>query len=486
MEITPLWGWIRLFCLVCFWGVLGSLPSVGATDFNALVNLSVNARVPPVGITPGFIVQAEGGDFVILGESQYTTGEPLPDPWLQVRNLQTGQVLGENDNWRNHPNAQGVVASLRAPATETDAALALSLPPGAYVVELRDRQGGAGQALLSIQQVASIDPVTEAQGVPCLALDAQDGAVARVPYPYTDWRCEDIQITDNEGGHFDIRLRWNRPGLASRASLVWLAGGDGRQSHGEFEQGVVGAADSRSLRTRLAEDAAIRSVEIQFLNHPPGQPVLADVPGLWGYWSAPQAGYPRVARVYRMVLERLHQAPMNLLSGDWTTLVGSSNGATVVGFALAYENIDGLVDRAVFISGPFLADVGRECRDPGYPAYMGVNDGRAGQIPGDTIRGLVSAWNGWQDCRNPGLDLWGRSLLDPGAQRDFPELDVAVLMGETDIYGAWILASNQLWFQAIEAQSKSRVVVSALGHEPWGISRASQELLYQQLRRPPS
>lgn len=475
--------WLIYSCLMVVLG--GGLDCRGAD--NALVNLSVNARVSGAGITPGFVVQAGGGRFVVMGESQYHTGEPLPDPVLVVQELVSGQVLAENNNWRDHPTADEVVSAVRAPAGELDAALALTLPPGSYVVTLKDRQGGPGQALVSIQQVEQpFSPATELTGVPCLTLDRQDGAVASEPYPYADWRCQDSLVASDDGGSYRIRLRWNRPGLVSRATLVWLAGEDGRRAHGDFEQGVAGAADDRPLRRRLAEDEEIRSVEVQFIDHPPGQPVLATAPGFWGYWSGERRGYPRVASAYREALSHLHQPGLNLVRGDWTTLVGSSNGATVTAFALAYQDADLLADRVVLFSGPFLTDLGRECRDPGYPAYMGINDGIPGRITGDSIRALVSAWNGWMDCRDGGLDLSGRSLLDPGSRRDYPGLDIALVLGGEDAYGPWLLESSRLWYEAIQARSRSRVVVPGLAHDLWGGSVQTENLLYETLRQAPT
>ena len=118
-----------------------------------LINISANTRVPPGGIIPGFVVQGEGGRFVVFGEAQPRGEEPLIDPRITVRHLISGAVLGENDDWRDHPTAAEVQAQVRAPMGEHDAALALSLPPGSYVVELRDGEGKAGQALLSVQQI---------------------------------------------------------------------------------------------------------------------------------------------------------------------------------------------------------------------------------------------------------------------------------------------------------------------------------------------
>jgi len=118
-----------------------------------LLNISANTRVSRDGVTPGFVVQGAGGRFAILGEAQYHTGEPLPDPVITVRDLATGTVLGRNDDWRTHPTASELVQALRAPTGERDAALLLDLPLGAYVVDLRDGGGHTGQALLSIQRI---------------------------------------------------------------------------------------------------------------------------------------------------------------------------------------------------------------------------------------------------------------------------------------------------------------------------------------------
>lgn len=473
-------GYLSLLLTFSTMGLCQSTPE------RALVNLSVNARVTAAGITPGFVVQAGGGRFVILGEAQYHTGEPLPDPQILVRRLSDAQVLAQNDNWQTHPSAVEVEARVRRPAGALDAALALTLPAGAYVVDLRDRLGRSGQALVSIQQVEqSFGFSTELSGVACADLDQRDGAVAAQPYPYVGWRCHDTLVSADDPTALRVRLRWNRPDKPSTATLIWLAGEDGRRAHGDFERGLQGATDDRSLRTRLAEDAGIRSIEVQFLDHPLGQTVLAEAPGFWGYWSAPQQGYPRVAKAYLDALAFLRLPGVNLLRGDWTTLVGSSNGATVIAFALAYLGAERSADRAVFFSGPFLVDVAEECRNPGFPAYMGRNDAVPGRISGDSIRALISAWNGWPDCQVAGPEFSGRSLLDAGARRDFPSLDIAVVLGAEDAYGPWLLNSNRLWFEAIQARRESRQVIPGVPHEVWGVNVLSEAALYEVLQRSP-
>lgn len=122
-----------------------------------LINISANTQVRDEGVVPGFVVQGEGGRFAIIGEAQYQSGAALPNPRIVVRDLVTGMVLDQNDNWQDHPSADELVQAVRAPGGQRDAALVLDLPLGAYVVELRDTENRSGQALLSIQQVLRDD-----------------------------------------------------------------------------------------------------------------------------------------------------------------------------------------------------------------------------------------------------------------------------------------------------------------------------------------
>jgi hypothetical protein len=311
----------------------------------------------------------------------------------------------------------------------------------------------------------------ELTGVPCADLDAQEAPLAST-YPYQDWRCQDLVVP---GTNYRLRVRWNRPGLASQASALWLAGGNGSKAQAEIDLGVAGAPDPRPIRDRLDQDHAIRSIEVQFLTAPDS---LAPYDVAGGYWAPPRRGFLKPAQAYLAVVDYLRAPAVDLIQGEWLTQVASSNGATIIAFALAYLGAERYFDRIVFVSGPFLGDTYRECADPGFVAYTGINDNVSGKETGAGIRNMISFVNGWTDCADPALDFTRRSALDAGAQRDFPNTEIAVIMGADDEFGPWILRSNEYWFDSITARQQWRSVVPNTNHDAFTASAASAELIY--------
>lgn len=320
---------------------------------------------------------------------------------------------------------------------------------------------------------------SEISGQPCERLDLSES--------YRGWRCEDIVPPAVEGTDYRVRLRWNRPGQSSLATVVWLAGGDGSTPHAEFDTGLGGVVDARPIRDKLDRDERIRSVEVQFLNPSEGNVVGFDVLG--GYWASPRTGYLKAARAFREVLAILHRPQTGLLQGDWLTLAGSSNGATIIAYLLAFLQGDAYAERIVMISGPFAVKQLYACNDPSYVAYTGINDAPAAQNPvhysGAQIRTLLSAWNGG-DCTRVLFSGKWRSTFHVGAQRHFPTSDISVIMGGADEFGPWILRSNAYWYDHISAARKTRIVLDNVAHQAFGVSEAADAAIFQALRAIPS
>jgi hypothetical protein len=128
-----------------------------------ITNLSIRGSVgsgnPLIG---GFVVQGTGRKrFLIraigptLGE--LGLGEVLADP---VLTLYSGTaVIATNDHWSAADNAAVIEAARKTvgafPLREEseDAALFVTLPPGAYTVEIRGKEDAAGTALLEIHGI---------------------------------------------------------------------------------------------------------------------------------------------------------------------------------------------------------------------------------------------------------------------------------------------------------------------------------------------
>lgn len=308
---------------------------------------------------------------------------------------------------------------------------------------------------------------SELSGQPCIEAE------------YSGWRCHQLTLTTIENTNFSVRLRWNRPSQNNLATVVWLAGGNGSKPHSQIDSGIAGAADPRSIRTKLDQDKQIRSIEIQFLNPPD----TGDASG--GYWAAPRQGYLKAAQAYQQTLDYLRRSDINLVQGEWLTQVGSSNGATVLAFTLAYLNAADYSSRMVLVSGPFVVDILRECSDPGFIAYTGHNDTVNHAISGSDIRALLSLWNGWPDCAALNSVEPRRSTLGPLAQQNFPDTEIAVVMGLADAFAPWILRSNDYWYNVITAHDKQRFLVDNVDHDVFAANAATDLLLFDLISRTP-
>lgn len=100
----------------------------------------------------------------ILGEVQSTTvvlrvlgptlasfgiAHPLGDPILTVYNSY-GTILASNDNWQDDPYATDVEQNGLAPANDTEAAIVLHLPAGAYTTLAFGANGSSGVGLVEV------------------------------------------------------------------------------------------------------------------------------------------------------------------------------------------------------------------------------------------------------------------------------------------------------------------------------------------------
>lgn len=126
-------------------------PGSGITR---LLNISAQARVNSAGMQAGFIVTGTGNKrFVVLAEDS-GGGDGLRNPTLRLIDLASGQTIDSNDNWRTHPTAAEITASLnRSPATEFSAGLAVTLAPGVYAALVDGANGSTGRALVGVQEI---------------------------------------------------------------------------------------------------------------------------------------------------------------------------------------------------------------------------------------------------------------------------------------------------------------------------------------------
>jgi hypothetical protein len=138
--------------------IRGSL-GLEADAGNQLLNFSCRGMVNPgngkAGILIGGFVVGEGGETVLMrciGDGLTKWGlKSLKDTALQVYDI-NGDLVGENDNWKDNGQEFAILSTGFAPDRDSDAALILDLPAGAYTVH-GDSNKGAGIALVDMYGV---------------------------------------------------------------------------------------------------------------------------------------------------------------------------------------------------------------------------------------------------------------------------------------------------------------------------------------------
>ncbi|MEO6001688.1 MAG: immunoglobulin domain-containing protein [Opitutus sp.] len=133
-------------------------------DLNSprLVNASARAHVRTGSdlLIVGFVIGGETSRTLLIravGPSLETRGVSfvLPDPQLQLYSGSTR--LRENDNWSADMAANAAafvrVGAFPLPSDSKDAALLITLPPGAYTAQVSDVNGSTGVALVELYEV---------------------------------------------------------------------------------------------------------------------------------------------------------------------------------------------------------------------------------------------------------------------------------------------------------------------------------------------
>lgn len=133
-------------------------PSRSALASSRLANISTRALVrggDEVMIGGVIIGGTEPKTIVVTGRgpSLAAFGVPntLDDPWLQLVD-HLGVEVDSNDNWEEHPNQANVPAGIR-PTASQDAAIALTVDPGAYTAIVRGVGDAQGVGIVEIFEV---------------------------------------------------------------------------------------------------------------------------------------------------------------------------------------------------------------------------------------------------------------------------------------------------------------------------------------------
>lgn len=141
----------------------GTATSTMAAAAERLTNLSSRLRVSGDGARPfiaGFVVTGEGSKQMLIravgpGLGGFGVDGALSNPRVQVRDA-GGAVVAENDDWNNDANvvaATGRIGAFSLGAGSRDAAVVVTLPPGAYTAQVSSA-GGDGVALVEVYDLA--------------------------------------------------------------------------------------------------------------------------------------------------------------------------------------------------------------------------------------------------------------------------------------------------------------------------------------------
>lgn len=140
-------------------------PPDGAPDGAAvaapfeLVNISTRSDTvaPGSNLTGGFVVKGSAGSVLIRGIGPALAGLGIPGAMTDPRiSLMSGQtVIATNDDWSGQAIADAAASTGAFPLTagSKDAALLVTLAPGAYTVILTGAAGSGGVAMVEVYKV---------------------------------------------------------------------------------------------------------------------------------------------------------------------------------------------------------------------------------------------------------------------------------------------------------------------------------------------
>lgn len=247
---------------------------------------------------------------------------------------------------------------------------------------------------------------------------------------FLGWHCMVLRSEANDNGvAYQVDVRWNLPGPSPRGSFTWMKGGD---STGSIRATSIFAQQAQD---DLAAMHAIRTIEVRFLGA--------------GTMTPPRNGFVNISAVYADVLEFL--VTQGIASGV-VGHYGNSGGSMMGANALAYHEIEQLIDGIVLGGGPFWTDLAAVCTDPNSAIFEPDPEGRA-KFDGWNWTEL----NGGTFCEDMAAQSAPpypcRSTLGPLADADYPDVIVAVMVGTED--DPWIDASATDYWNLITAERKT-------------------------------
>jgi hypothetical protein len=139
--------------------IFGAAPV--APSPTRLGNIATRLRVGtgPEALIGGIIITGNQPKRIIVRAIGPSSGVPgaLGNPQLDLNNA-AGEVLRANDNWRDAPNSDEIIASTVAPPDDLESAVLMTLDPGEYTAVVRGVNGETGVGVVEAYDLdASVD-----------------------------------------------------------------------------------------------------------------------------------------------------------------------------------------------------------------------------------------------------------------------------------------------------------------------------------------
>jgi hypothetical protein len=248
--------------------------------------------------------------------------------------------------------------------------------------------------------------------------------------------CAGLRSSANTNGvNYLIDVRWNRNGLPCNGTVFWLQA-SGRTYHRE------NTTYAKAVQDELDAVDGIRTVEIALLGN--------------AFQSAPRNGFPNISAVAADLIEYLiHRG----VAEGALVFFGNSAGSILGANALAYHELDQLLQGIVFGGGPYWADLSLTCTDPNWATAS---------VRSDVDTWSYLEWNGSTPCSTfsptAAPSYACRSTLGDEADTVYEGTSVAVIIGKTDPFLPWIDNAASLYYQGITADSKTYDRPNNCGH----------------------
>lgn len=290
---------------------------------------------------------------------------------------------------------------------------------------------GLGSVVAHAQPCPIVDRGDPTDGITTITVTGGPAPCIGDPL-FAGGQCMTVQSDANDNGvTYDIDIRWNHVGQTPRGSFTWLSGGPSIESMRSV------APTAQQAQDTLETQEQIRTIEVRYL-------------GTLGSETPPRNGFPNISATFADVLEFLvFNGIAEGVVGHYGNSAGSIQGAN----ALAYHDMEQLLDGVVFGGGPFFTDLRQVCTDPTSPIFGTLSTRQRT----DELNWLDL--NGGTFCEDmaPQSDppYECRSLLGIEADSVYPNLIVSVIVGTLDQFNPWMNNSATDYLQKITALRKT-------------------------------